>query len=395
VDFDVYGVIGIRLLDGSASDVDAVRRQLGGPVRGLERAPDVVVRFVDRLPLKGATLIRSHGSTFTDEGFLILESDTLGVRAQVPLWELGGACEIVCESGGRSVPLLLDAVRLVSLKKGLIPIDAAAFEYEGMGVLVVGGSGGGKTSALLAFARQGALFVGDGLVFVRSDGRGMFGLDTPITIGARQVDALPNGARSVTPADRLQLSIAEQLERARRWAARGATEGSVRERLCDAVEPTIRPLLKVQRTARQLFGDAVAPSTEPRQLFITQCHDATDIRVKGVTTEDFVDRVASLLHAADLPLIGHHLDYRFAALGQPEAFVDQAHDMRRAMLERAFAGKEAFMVRRPADVSEDALFKAMARVRGDGPRGREVGLPGDSKSWRSPDRGKVRRSSRG
>jgi hypothetical protein len=189
--------------------------------------------------------------------------------------------------------------------------------------------------------------------------------------------------------------LADRLERVCRRAATGATAGSLRERLSAAIEPALRPLQSVDRTARQVFADAVAPSTEPRQLFITQCHDATDIRVKGVTTEDFVERVANLLHAADLPLLRHHLDYRFGALGQPEAFVDHAHELRRTLLARAFAGKEAFIVRRPADVSSEALFKAMARVRGDGPKGREHGLPGDSKSWRSPDRGKVRRSSRG
>src|SRR5262245_36047424 len=182
VDFDIRGLIGVRLLDGSASDVASVSRQLGRPSEGLQRAPDVVVRFVERLPLQGATLVTSHGSTFTDEGFLILQSENRRIRAQVPLWELGGPCEIVCESGGRAVPMLLDAVKLAALKKGLIPVTASAFEYEGIGVLVAGGVGGGKTSALLAFARQGALFVGDELIFVRSDGKEMFGLGTPLKV---------------------------------------------------------------------------------------------------------------------------------------------------------------------------------------------------------------------
>jgi hypothetical protein len=396
VDFDVHGVLGVRLLDGSASDVEAVRRVLGTPMQGLDRAADVVVRFVEKLPLQGATLVRSNGSTFTDEGFLILESETRGVRAQIPLWELGSACEIVCESGGRSVPMLMDAVRLAALKKGLIPITASAFEYEGVGVLVAGGREGGKTSALLAFARQGALFVGDGLIFVRSDGRAMFGLDTALSLTERQLEILPNGAHLATPLERLQVGLGERLERARRWAAEGAAQGSLRERLSAAIEPTLRPLATIERTSRPLFADAVAETAEPRQLFLTLCHDATDIRVKGVTTEDFVGRVGNLLHQDDLPLLRHHLDYRFAALGQSDAFVDRAHDLRRSLLERAFAGKEAFVLRRPRNVSVEALFKAMTRVRGDGPRGRtDFGVAGDPRGWRSPDRSKVRRSSRG
>jgi hypothetical protein len=397
VDFDIRGSIGVRVLDGSESDVAAVGRQLGPRSGPLARSPDVVVRFVERLPLKGATLVTARDSAFTEDGFLILRCGLSARHAQIALWELGGPCEIVCESGCRSVPLLLEAVKLASLRKGLIPLPASAFEYEGVGMLVAGGAHAGKTSSLLAFVREGALYVGDDLVFVRSDGREAFSLGTPITLATGQIDELPHGGRAIPAIDRKRLALYERLEAVRRWASEGAPAGSLRDRLSATVEAPLRDRLTLECTPAVLFGDAVLPSTEPRQVFLTLGHDASDVRVKGITSEEFIDRVANLLQAEDLSLLGHHLDYRTAALGQSHAFIDRADELRRSLLELAFSDKETFVVRRPRSASPEAVFRAMVRVRGDGHRGRtDFGVPGDQKSWRSKaGRGKTRRSTRG
>jgi hypothetical protein len=397
VDFDVRGLIGVRLLDGSESDVASVRRQLGSSTGALGRIPDVVIRFVEQLPLQGATLVASRGSAFTEEGFLIVQEPKSGLKAQIPLWELGGPCEIVCESGVRSVPLLMDAVKLASLKKGLVPLPAAAFEHEGVGVLVAGGPRSGKTTSMLAFARHGGLFVADDLAFVRSDGREMFGLDTAVTVAASQLAELPGAGAALSPRERGRLGLYQRLDSVRRWAAEDAPEGSLRARLSERVAGPLSEKLLLDCRPAALFGEAVVPSSEPRQVFLTLGHDAPDIRVKGVTSEELVDRVANLLQADDLPLLSRHLDYRMAALGQPHAFIDGAHELRRSLLERAFAGKEAFVIRRPPGVHLEALFRAMTRVRGEGLRERlDPGASLDAKGWRSTaQRGKARRSTRG
>ena len=55
VDFDVHGLVGIRLLDAERRDIASVGRQLGIAPTPLEREPDILVRFVDRLTRIGAT----------------------------------------------------------------------------------------------------------------------------------------------------------------------------------------------------------------------------------------------------------------------------------------------------------------------------------------------------
>ena len=55
VDYDLHGLAGIRLIDASAGDVAAVTRQLGPIQASLTREPDIIIRFVDRLPASSSS----------------------------------------------------------------------------------------------------------------------------------------------------------------------------------------------------------------------------------------------------------------------------------------------------------------------------------------------------
>src|SRR5436305_6878263 len=75
VDYDLHGLAGIRLLNPSPGDAAAVTRQLGPIQAPLAREPDIVVRFVDRLPT--TSRVRYLGvdeAGFTDDAFLVLRS---------------------------------------------------------------------------------------------------------------------------------------------------------------------------------------------------------------------------------------------------------------------------------------------------------------------------------
>jgi len=69
LDFDLHGIVGIRLIDPSPSDVAVVKRQLGLPEAGLDRDPDVVVRFVDEMQVSGLRFAEFGRTGFTEDGF--------------------------------------------------------------------------------------------------------------------------------------------------------------------------------------------------------------------------------------------------------------------------------------------------------------------------------------
>src|SRR5918997_82180 len=112
-DFDLHGIVGIRLVGASPGDERAVADQLG-PIRtpGLDREPDIVIRFVN----------------------------------------------------------------LTALAKGALPLHAAAFTYRGTGVVVTGWAKGGKTETLLGFMAAGAEYVGDEWVYLDANGRHVHGI---------------------------------------------------------------------------------------------------------------------------------------------------------------------------------------------------------------------------
>ena len=49
VDFDIHGLVGVRLVGPSPTNVAAVSAQIGPPSSSVLRRPDIVVRYVDHL----------------------------------------------------------------------------------------------------------------------------------------------------------------------------------------------------------------------------------------------------------------------------------------------------------------------------------------------------------
>ena len=81
VDYNLHGAVGIRLCNASAADVAAVTRQLG-PIQGsLTREPDIVIDFVDQVPLSSPLrYLGVNDSAFTDDAFLVLRSKNKATR---------------------------------------------------------------------------------------------------------------------------------------------------------------------------------------------------------------------------------------------------------------------------------------------------------------------------
>jgi hypothetical protein len=184
LDFDLHGLAAIRTVGATSADAVAVRRQLGPLEAIVDRAPDVVIRFVDRN--ERSSRLRYIGlddAAFTDDAFLVLRSKhKSSARVRIDFRQIGGPTEIICERGLAAVPLLIPILNLTLLAKGILPLHASAFVHEGTGVVATGWSKGGKTEALLGFAAQGAEYVGDEWVYVAANGARVYGIPPPVRI---------------------------------------------------------------------------------------------------------------------------------------------------------------------------------------------------------------------
>lgn len=361
VDFDLHGLAGIRLLEPSPSDVAAVGRQLGLVHEQLEREPDIVVRFVDRLATGSRIRFVGLGeAAFTDDAFLVLRSKHKApARVELDFTQVGEAVEIVCERGLPAVPFLIPILNLTVLARGVLPLHASAFVHRGTGVVATGWSKGGKTEALLAFAARGARYVGDEWVYVTGDGGRVYGIPEPVRIWGWHLRQLPQYEALVGGANRARLRAIELFLGSER-AMRRVRAGKRPSRALARLVPLLSRQLFVDIEPERLFGRVGEQSAPFDRLFFLVSSDAPDIAVEPVDPLDVGERMVFSLQHERLDFTAAYLKYRFAFPAAANPFFEQVEEIQRQALARAFAGKAAFVVHHPYPCSLESLYEAMS-----------------------------------
>lgn len=361
VDFDLHGLAGIRLLGAAPADVAVVRRQLGLAPGQLDREPDVVIRFVDRLATGSRIRFVGLGeAAFTDDAFLVLRSKHKApARVEIDLAQIGETVEIVCERGLPAVPFLVPILNLTVLAGGAVPLHASAFVHRGTGVVATGWTKGGKTEALLAFAAHGSRYVGDEWVYVTGDGSRVHGLPEPIRIWGWHLRQLPQYEALVGRADRTRLRAIELFLGSER-AMRRVRVGTRPSRALTRLAPLLSRQLFVDVEPERLFGRADAQSAAFDRLFFLVSSDAPEIAVEPVDPLEVGERMVFSLQHERLDFLAAYLKYRFAFPAAVNPFLEQVEEIQRQALARAFAGKAAFVVHHPYPCSLEALHEAMA-----------------------------------
>ncbi len=365
VDYDLHGLVGIRLVGAAPRDVAAVDGQLGPIQRPLEREPDIVVRFVERLEL--GSRVRYVGlddAAFTDDEFLVLRSrHQTRARAQVAFNRFGDRCEIVCETGSPGVPLLIPLLNIAALANGVLPLHAAAFTYKGTGVLVCGWAKGGKTEALIAFTARGAQFIGDEWIYVGADSR-LYGLPQPIRLWDWHLPDLPEYRALLSARDRARLRALDGFQRTGE-AARGALPGGAGRKLVSRLLPLVERQRYVSVEPASLFGaESCVLSGRLDKLVFVAGHESPDVTVEQIDPQEVADRMAFSLRYERLNLLSTYLAYRFSFPHAPNGWLEQAQEVEQRLLSEALAGKPAHAVYHPFPAPITGLFDAIEPILG-------------------------------
>jgi hypothetical protein len=359
LDLDLHGLVRVRLLDAGPAERAAVERQLGlrrEPARG---TPDLTLRFVERLETGPLRLLGLEEAGFSDDAFLVLRTKHKArARVQVPLDAVGGPCEIVCERGLVAVPLLVPIVNLTALARGAVPLHAAAFEWRGRGVVVVGWSKGGKTETLLAFAREGARYLADEWCYLGADGS-LAGLPEPVRLWHWQLAQLPEIRRRVPRAARLRLAALGLLPagaaRLPRRLSRSAPGRGLR-RLAGLAQHHRHVLVP----PRELFAGPPARLGRLERLLFVVSGEGPEVRARPVDPLEVAERVVHSLHYERRPLLEHYAMFRFAFPQRRNPHLEKAEECSRRLLERAFAQRPAHEVVHPYPVEIPRLFECIA-----------------------------------
>lgn len=363
IDYDLHGLAGIRLLDPSPGDAAAVTRQLGPIQAPLAGEPDIVIRFVDRLPASSRVYyLGVDEAGFTDDAFLVLRSKHKArARVQIPFEQIGKRCEIICETGLPAVPLLIPILNLTVLNKGALPLHASAFTYKGTGVLTTGWSKGGKTETLLAFMSRGAEYIGDEWVYITADGRRMYGIPEPIRVWDWHLRDLPEYRALVGRGDRARLRAINLVRSMDRAMPRNGGRGLFPAKVMGRMMPVLKRQLFVDMHPRALFGKGFGSlAGTPQKVFFVVSHETPDVTVEPIDPQEIVRRMVFSLQHERLDFMAYYLKFRFAFPDARNDLIERAEELQREVLARALAGKESYAVYHPYPVPIPALFDAIS-----------------------------------
>lgn len=365
LDYDLHGLAGIRLINPSPSDAAAVTRQLGPIQAPLGREPDIVIRFVERLPT--SSRVRYLGvdeAGFTDDAFLVLRSKHKArAKVQIAFEQIGKQCEIVCESGLPMVPLLIPILNLTVLNKGAIPLHASAFTYKGTGVLTTGWSKGGKTETLLAFMARGAEYIGDEWVYITADGARMYGIPEPIRVWDWHLQDLPQYRSLVGRSDRARLGAIKLAQSMDRALPRRAGRDFFPAKVMNRMMPVLKRQMFVDMHPKKLFGRGFGSlSGTLQKVFFVVSHETPDVTVQPMDPLEIARRMVFSLQHERLDFMAYYMKFRFAFPDAKNELIERAEELQREVLTRVLANKDAYAVYHPYPVPIPSLFDAIQPV---------------------------------
>ena len=371
VDFDLHGIVRVRLVDPQAADVAILRRQLGpldGPAQG---AADITVRFSDRLAVdRPLTYVGFPEAGYDGRSFYLLKGQRgASSRTHIPFEDVGvRRCDIVAERAAGSVPHLLAIVNLTALTREVLPLHASAFLLDGTGVLATGWSKGGKTETLLAFAAHGARYVGDEWVYLTVDGE-MVGLPEPIRLWHWHLRQLPHIWSGLSRSSRARLALLDgAASQAERLAPALPAASSVLRRAA----PVLRRQAFRQIAPHELFGaGGTAPRARLDALLLVTSHDRPDVVMRALTGDQVADRMRASLQEERSSFMASYRQFRFAFPDRCSDVVERAEELEAKLLTRVFAGRPAFEISHPypfqvADLVQP-VRKAVAQLTAGGP----------------------------
>jgi len=358
VDFDLHGLVHLRLLDPTPEDIISVCRQIG-TLKECRFAgdADICIRFVDKLSTRDLRYVEGKLSGYTLDDFFILSNDRLPVRVKIPFERIGKGFEIVCESGSKGIPLLRELLNVTVLGKGTLPLHASAFNFRETGMLVVGAPHGGKTSALLGFMEAGAEYVGDDFVLVTPDGREMLGVPSALDLADWQLRQIPNLGSRIGPVYKLVAGSFRKFDLLTHpWLVRNPSFPANLLR---------RTVSRFQRSLRRRFPPeevslgAMSGSAQPKILFLMVTHEAPQIRVEPADAEEVLQRIALLARCEAAPLFNCYLAHKFAFPHRTNHLIEQMHEIEGDLLRSALGGLNTYVVYHPRPLSLRRLYEAM------------------------------------
>jgi hypothetical protein len=368
VDYDIHGVLGLRLIDPTPSLARLVARQLD-PWRPstLASAPDVSISPLRTASSRGnryrlGDAGDSQECEFSDSEFILRKG---AMALSIPFSSVGEGCVIGWSGGSGMRRLLIDYVRpalqISLLPKGSLALHSAAVAYEGKGILLAGWAESGKTEAMLGFLQAGAAFVSDKWTIVDGDGSSIRHFPTPITVRNWMIGLIPGLRERLKGTELLRARAAglvtsvlqaEALSRAP-WT----TEVKSLAELAGRVSVTPSQLLGKDGDGGSQWRSSSSAPLESLFLLVTSGEDR--IAVREADIDEISSRLADCAAYERRAFFGLYQRFKYAFPGRPNRLIEEAREAESRTLAKALASKRVFVVEAPFPFDPAALYRAI------------------------------------
>ncbi len=361
IEVDYLGAAGIRFENISREEVSSIVNNFLAFEKKLNREPEIVVRFVDRLETSGLIFLGLNYAAFDKEKFYLISDPVSKKKVSVPFDKIGQKLEIVCEKGVKSIPLLNHIVNFYLIKNNFVPIHSSGFYFDNKGILVMGWTKGGKTETLLSFANHGAEYVGDEWVVVKPDGSEMCGLHVPVTIWKWQLSYIKKIVKNIGLVNKIifsTISILEAIDNISIMLKLGKTFPF---KLLGQGLPHLRKLLKIRKSPEDLFKDKIRNGMiKLDAIVLALSQDSYEIVAKECEPEEIIKRMIHSNDYEQLPFFEFYKAFKYAFPERDNEFLDKIKVIHSNLLMNALKGKKSFQICHPYPVSFEMLFSRLS-----------------------------------
>jgi hypothetical protein len=363
VDFDIHGIVGIRLVNPSEIDIKNISRQLSHFKSELIREPDITIVYREKWDIGDITYLGLNEVGFNDGGFYILSSGKHPLKVKIPFEQIGTKCEIICEQGVVGIPLLNRIINITFLKKKYLPIHASAFSYNNLNVLIIGWTKGGKSEALFSFVNHGARFIGDETIMLSADGKQMFGIPVPVSIWEWQFSEIPELMPPLKMKQKILFSGIHFLDGIYNLSKSIKLHNNSFVSLLGDALPTIKKKLNIRVAPEKIFnGKLNWEKVKLDKIVLTMSYSQDDIEISECDKYELINRmICSNLDEFD-SLYKYYSAFKFAFPGTQNEFLESIPDIYYELLPKAITGIESYKVLHPYPVSYEKLYGAMKSI---------------------------------
>jgi hypothetical protein len=363
VDHTIHGLVTIRLVDAPQHVAKALVRTLGRSHGSASAEPDITIRFVDTLPIKGRLrFLGLNEAAFDDDYFYVL--DDLGYRVRVDFDRLGEPCELVCERGIKSIPLILPILGLRFLRKRHILLHSGSFVYAGKGILVAGWQKGGKTELSLPYIAAGAEYMSDEWTVVSAETGTLYGLTGIAQIWSWHFRYMPQFWARVSKTDRLRILLMRLYQRLYRQCY-SLLPKALRERSLllsylyrFSLEGGFFVLGQVRSAPEILFDNQVRRAPAQLDYVFLATVGEGQTTVLPIEPQEIADRMVASQAFERRKLLIAYAQFRFAFPDRANTWLENASEHERSLLAQALANKPAYEVCHPYPMPLNELYSA-------------------------------------